>query len=322
MQYRTLGASGIAVSVIGLGMAAIGRPGYINLGHGEDLGGRTSIGDLERHAGADLDAARAAGVTYFDAARSYGRAEEFLSQWLTARRVKPSEVVVGSKWGYVYTADWRVDADVHEVKLHTLENLDQQYDESASLLGRHLRLYQVHSATLESGVLDRPDVVSRLADLRDTGLVIGLTTSGPRQAETIRRAVDIEVGGLPVFGAVQATWNLLEPSAGAALGEAADAGLGIIVKEAVANGRLTSRNADLAERINRLVPEWSLDAIAIAACLNQPWANVVLSGAATAEQLASNMVALSVPVGILAAIPDLSEVSNSYWGIRSDLDWG
>jgi aryl-alcohol dehydrogenase-like predicted oxidoreductase len=44
---------------------------------------------------------------YFDAARSYGRAEEFLGGWLAARGIAPQEVVVGSKWGYVYTANWQ-----------------------------------------------------------------------------------------------------------------------------------------------------------------------------------------------------------------------
>lgn len=321
MEYRNLGRSDIRVSAIGLGMAAIGRPGYINVGHGEDLDGRTSPADLERHAGAILDAARATGITYLDAARSYGRAEEFLARWLDSRNVGSSEIVVGSKWGYVYTADWNVDADVHEVKVHTRENLDRQHGESASLFGAHLRLYQIHSATVESGVLDSPDVMSRLADLRDGGLLIGLTTSGSHQAETIRRALDVEVHGSPVFGVVQATWNLLEPSAGPALAEAANAGFGVIVKEAVANGRLTSRNIDLAARLNPTVPEWPLDAIAIAACLNQPWASVVLSGAATVAQLESNVMALSVPAGVLGTIPDLSEDSDSYWGIRTGLAW-
>lgn len=322
MEYRNLGQSGIRVSAIGLGMAAIGRPGYINVGHGEDLGGRISPADLERHAGTILDAARAAGITYLDAARSYGRAEEFLAHWLNARGVGPSEVVVGSKWGYVYTADWRVDATVHEVKVHTRENLDRQYGESASLLGTHLRLYQIHSATLESGALDSPEVVSRLAELRDGGLLIGFSTSGPHQAETIRRALAVEAHGSPVFGVLQATWNLLEPSAGPALAEAADAGFGVIVKEAVANGRLTSRNTALAARLNPTVPEWSLDAIAIAACLNQPWASVVLSGAATVAQVESNVMALSVPADVLDGIPDLSEESDDYWEIRSNLAWG
>ena len=44
---------------------------------------------------------------------------------------------------------------------------------------------------------------------------------------------------------MQATWNLLEPSAGPALAEARAAGMGVIIKEALANGRLTSRNTDV-----------------------------------------------------------------------------
>lgn len=322
MEYRTLGRSGIPVSAIGLGMAAIGRPGYVNLGHGADLRGRTAPADLEHHAGSVLDAARVAGITYFDAARSYGRAEEFLATWLETRNPSPHKAVVGSKWGYVYTAEWNIDADVHEVKIHTRENLDQQYAESVALLGQRLRLYQIHSATLESGVLDSPAVISRLAELRDGGLVIGLSTSGPHQAETIRRAAAIEVDGVPLFGAVQATWNLLEPSAGPALADAADAGFGVIVKEAVANGRLTPRDPVLAERVGAVVPEWPLDAIALAACLHQPWASVALSGAATVEQLESNLGARLVPMNVLSAIPDLSENADEYWGIRSRLSWG
>ena len=322
MQYRTLGASGVRVSAIGLGMAAIGRPGYINLGHGDDLTGSTSPEGLEGHAGTVMDAALAAGVTYFDAARSYGKAEEFVSRWLESRGVRPSDVVIGSKWGYVYTADWQIDADVHEVKIHTRENLDRQHTESTALLGGYLRLYQIHSATIDSGVLDDPEVIERLGELRDTGLIVGFSTSGPAQADTIRRALGVEVGGRPVFGAVQSTWNLLEPSAGPALAEAADAGLGVIVKEAVANGRLTSRNTELARRIGTISTDWPLDAIAMAACLSQPWSSVVLSGAATDTQLESNVHALMVPSDVVEAIPRLAENPDDYWGTRSGLAWG
>lgn len=322
MQYRTLGSSEVRVSAIGLGTAAIGRPGYINLGHGDDLIGSTSPAGLEAHAGTVMDAALAAGITYFDTARSYGKAEEFVSRWLDGRGVQPGDVVVGSKWGYVYTADWQVDADVHEVKIHTRENLDRQHAESVALLGTYLRLYQIHSATLESGVLDDAEVVERLGGVRDGGVIVGLSTSGPAQADTIRRALEVTWGGRPLFGAVQSTWNLLEPSVGPALGEAAEAGLGVIVKEAVANGRLTPRNEELARRIGETSPGWSLDAIAIAACLNQPWANVVLSGAATAEQLESNVCALAVPADVLSAIPVVAENPDDYWRTRSSLGWG
>ena len=64
---------------MGLGLAALGRPGYINLGHATDLSRDYDVAAMADHAHTVLDAAWAAGIRYFDAARSYGRAEEFLS---------------------------------------------------------------------------------------------------------------------------------------------------------------------------------------------------------------------------------------------------
>lgn len=321
MEYRDLGTTGIRVSAIGLGMAALGRPGYITIGHDVDLAGRTEVADLEHHVFDVLDAAVAGGIGYLDAARSYGRAEQFLAAWLETQGPKAAEIVVGSKWGYTYMADWRVDADVHETKIHTPANLDGQYAQSVGLLGAYLRLYQIHSATQESGVLDDPDVLQRLAGLQATGLAIGLTTSGPDQAETIRRALEIEIDGVRLFDTVQATWNLLETSAGAALAEAAAAGMGVIVKEAVANGRLTSRNPALVQDLEAIAPGWPPDAVAIAACLQQPWATVVLSGAATTDQLASNLTALEVPRHVVEQLPPLAELPEAYWGTRGALPW-
>src|SRR4051812_33575516 len=104
VPLRSLGGTGLRVSPIGLGLAALGRPGYINLGHGGDLAAGTSVPEMERNAHAVLDAAHRRGVRYFDAARSYGRAEAFLASWLDARRLGRDDVTVGSKWGYTYTA--------------------------------------------------------------------------------------------------------------------------------------------------------------------------------------------------------------------------
>ena len=82
-------------------------------------------------------------------------------------------------------------------------------------------------------------MLAALARLRDQGVVVGLSSSGPGQAATIRRALELSVGGDGLPAPAQATWNPLEPSAGLALAEASAAGWGVIVKEAVANGRLT-----------------------------------------------------------------------------------
>ncbi|MGH2545021.1 MAG: aldo/keto reductase [Ardenticatenaceae bacterium] len=286
---------------IGLGLAALGRPGYINLGHAADLAGEYGVEQMERRAHEVLDAAWQAGIWYFDAARSYGRAEEFLGRWLSSRAIPSDEVAIGSKWGYTYTAGWRVEAAKHEVKEHSLPLLRRQWQESQSHLGAHLDLYQIHSATMESGVLDNREVLAELARLKRNGLYIGLSVSGAGQTEVLRRALEVTVDGVRLFDAVQATWNLLEPSAGAALQEVHEAGLGVIVKEALANGRLTPRNdapafseqlALLAQQAKRL--NTTIVALALAAVLAQSWVTVVLSGATTVEQLDSNTKAVTV----------------------------
>src|SRR5262245_57741481 len=140
-------------SRLGLGTAALGRPGYINLAHAADVREHTPEA-MRRQAHAVLDAAYAHGIRYVDAARSYGRAEEFVRDWLASRQLGPGDVAVGSKWGYVYEANWQVDVPVHERKEHSLAMLERQAAESRALLGDYLRLYQIHSATLESGVLE------------------------------------------------------------------------------------------------------------------------------------------------------------------------
>jgi aryl-alcohol dehydrogenase-like predicted oxidoreductase len=325
MQRIAFGRTGLSVTRLGLGLAALGRPGYIDLGREEDLGSRRDVASMERRAHEVLDAAYGAGVRYLDAARSYGRAEAFLASWLEARGLGPDDVTVGSKWGYTYTADWRTDADVHEVKDHSLATLRRQVAESRALLGERLNLYQIHSATLESGVLEDDAVLRDLARLRDEGLAIGLSVSGPRQAETIRRALEIDDGANP-FGAVQATWNLLEPSAGPALAEAHAAGWGVLVKEAMANGRLGPRgegpHRPVLDRVAGAHGS-SVDAVAIAAALANPWAGVALSGAVTPGQLRSNATALDLSLGEdeLADLRALAEAPEAYWRTRSELAW-
>jgi aryl-alcohol dehydrogenase-like predicted oxidoreductase len=315
---------------VGLGLAALGRPGYITVEHARDLAGNYKPGAMEQRTHAVLDAAYAGGVRYFDAARSYGRAEDFLASWLANRRIVPGTVLAASKWGYTYTAGWHVAAERHEVKDHSLATLRRQLAETRTRLGEHLSLYQIHSATLESGVLDDDAVIDELARLKATGLRVGLTLTGTSQSDVLRRALEITRDGKRVFDAVQATWNLLERGAGSALEEAHGAGMRVIVKEALANGRLTERNADpaFASRLAVLRGEaarldTTIDALALAAALARPWTDVVLSGAATTEQLRSNLRAVEVPwkTETDARLQSLTMESGEYWRERSVLPW-
>lgn len=311
---------------LGIGLAAVGRPAYITAHRGADLGAGRSPEDLERRTHALLDAAYSAGIRYVDVARSYGRAEEFAAHWLAARGAH--DVEVGSKWGYRYVGGWDMDAAVHEVKDHSLAAFREQWSATRDLVGDHLGRYLVHSATLDTGVLADAALHRELAGLRDRGIRVGISTSGPRQADAIRRALGVVVDGEPLFTSFQVTWNLLEPSAGPALAEAAGAGAQVVVKESVANGRLAPGAPDGSTGVALVAALAAaegvgLDQLAVAAALAQPWAWRVLSGAATPDQLASHVAAAD-----LALDPDLvdealaaAEDPAAYWAARSDRPW-
>jgi aryl-alcohol dehydrogenase-like predicted oxidoreductase len=313
-----LGETDLEVSRIGIGLAALGRPGYITLGHAGDLAGETEVEQMRAHAHGVLDAAYDAGVRYFDAARSYGLAEEFLGSWMTGHGFGRADVTVGSKWGYAYTAGWRIGAEINEVKDLSIETLRRQEGESQVLLGDTLALYQIHSATIESGVLEDAAVLDELARLRAGGLRIGFTSTGPHQSDTIERAV-----ATGCFDAVQATFNLLDRSAGPALAAARDAGLGVIVKEAVANGRLTDRG-DVPELVTAAaVLGVTPDALALAFVLAQPWVDIALSGASTVSMLLSNLAAIdgSFDEAVAERLAGVVESQDEYWQRRSALPW-
>jgi aryl-alcohol dehydrogenase-like predicted oxidoreductase len=326
MPTTRLGANGPVVSRIGLGLAALGRPAYITSGRDGDLPDRSPAG-MRARTFEVLDAAYAAGVRYADAARSYGRAEEFLAGWLADRGHR--DVVVGSKWGYRYTGQWRLDG-VQEVKDHSQATFTSQLDETRGYLGSAVALYQVHSLTEDSPALGDSALLEALARLRDEGVKVGLSTSGAHQADTLRRALEVTVGQAPLFSATEVTWNLLEPSVAAAAAEAAQAGWAVLIKEALANGRLAP-GGDAARPGSPLAAAaaaagMTADAVALGAALAQPWATLVLSGAVSAAQLQANRMALRVgnETGSSrhqALTEQLAENPAAYWSERSARPW-
>jgi aryl-alcohol dehydrogenase-like predicted oxidoreductase len=180
----------------------------------------------------------------------------------------------------------------------------------------------VHSLTGDSPLWSDGPLLRALAGLRDGGLEVGFSTSGPQQADAVRRGLDLAVDGRPLFSSVQSTWNLLEPSVGGALAEAHAAGLRVVVKEGVANGRLTDRGVPADGPLAAAARERGVgvDALALAAALAQPWCSVVLSGAVTVAQLESNAAATGVPgldvEGLVAP-----EEPEEYWATRARLPW-
>lgn len=318
---------------IGLGLAALGRPSYINLGHGQDFAEDHSETAMEQRAHEVLDAAWNAGVRYFDTARSYGLGERFLANWLNNNTDKTAELTISSKWGYTYTANWDLAATVHEVKEHSLEKLTEQWQQSQTLLSEHLDIYLVHSATFESGILDNRAVLEELDNIKQQQHVsVGISVSGTEQAQIIQQAIDIEIGGERLFDVIQATYNPLERSAEQALQTAHDAGVFVIIKEALANGRLTHRNQvamndanSYLAPIKQLAEQYQngIDAIALAAIQQQPFVDIVLSGASTVEQLLANLQAHQIPndTALFEQLSHIKQSSQDYWSQRSQLAW-
>ena len=128
---------------------------------------------------------------------------------------------------------------------------------------------------------------------------------------------------------MQATFNLLDQSAGAALEAAHRAGMVVIVKEALANGRLTPR-APNSPGLELLQAEaaalgTTVDALALAWVMSHEWVGVCLSGASTVEQLRANADALRLtplPAELFARLGKaLAMPCDEYWAARRSLAW-
>jgi aryl-alcohol dehydrogenase-like predicted oxidoreductase len=306
------------VAQLGLGLAALGRPEYLTIGHAAAVDGRFDPAALERHCHAVLDAAWDGGVRHVDAARSYGYAERFLGSWLAQHPGRRDELVIGSKWGYAYVAGFQRGAEVHEVKEHSTARLAEQWPETVHELGGPPDHYLVHSVTPDSPALRDAELLDRLRSLSDEGVRVGISTSGPQQADVVRAALDLDV-----FSSVQSTWNVLEPSVGPALAEAHAEGWFVVVKEGMANGRLVVEDGTLGSAAD--AAGTGRDALALAIALAQPWVDVVLSGAASVPQLSQNLQALTVDERIVAGLQQqlagAAERPQDYWSTRSGLAW-
>ena len=291
MRYRSLGTSGLVVSVVGLG--------------GNNFGRRLDA-DATR---AVVDAAIEAGITLLDTADTYGgagRSEEILGQVLAGRR---DQVVLATKFGH--------------------RNADMGYGPAAGAKGgrgylmravehsmRRLRtdyidLYQIHTPDPATPI---DETLTALGDLVARGMVryIGHSNfSGWQLAEAAGAARQLGSVG---FVSAQNHWSLLERGAEAEVVPAArHYGLGVLPYFPLANGLLTGKvrrgqppppGSRLAgrpdyitdqklDRVEALI-EWAqqrgvtvLD-VAIGGLAAQPGCSSVIAGATSPEQVKAN----------------------------------
>lgn len=312
---------------LGLGTAAIGRPQYINIKSAINTVGYDF--DSFKNQGLELlNYAYDMGIRYFDTAPGYGLAEELLIDWVSNNRDKKIEVA--TKWGYTYTANFDSNATLHEVKEHSLDKLNEQWEQSKRLLP-FLSTYQIHSATFKSGVLDNMPVLNRLVELKaDYGLRIGITTSGPNQLEVLKKALEVEVDGLLLFDAFQVTYNILDQSIAPLFKHPALKNKRVIIKEALANGRIFPNNnfgnyRDLYDLLELLAGKYGVqvDAIALRFCEDSVNPFTVLSGVSEKQHLIDNLKATQFELSDedMDMLRKFKVSTDKYWDERSSLVW-
>lgn len=311
---------------IGLGTAAIGRPQYINIKR--EAKAPFSLGTFKQKGLEMLDIAYDAGIRYYDTAPGYGLAEQLLIAWV-AKKNDPS-IIVATKWGYTYVANFDPNTKIHEVKEHSLKKLNEQWSVSKQLLP-YLNYYQIHSATLESGVLENKAVLERLFQLKEeNNIKVGLTTTGNNQSEVLQKAMDVHFKGEPFFEVFQCTYNVLDQSIYELGRQILADEKQLVIKEALANGRLFPNAAypaykGLYKELETLSNKYGVgvDAIVLQFCSAKLKGAMVLSGADKPAYLEQNLKATDFELSPqeIEAFAKFKTDPKLYWEERKQLTW-
>jgi aryl-alcohol dehydrogenase-like predicted oxidoreductase len=294
MRYRTLGSSGLLVSVVGLGCN--------NFGRRLDVNGTRAV----------IDAAIDAGITLFDTADIYGgkgASESLMGEVLGARR---DQIVLATKWG-------NQNADMGYGPVAGAKGGRSYLKRAVTQSLRRLRtdyidLYQLHTPDPETPI---DETLLALDELITEGKVryVGHSNfSGWRLADAEHVAREL---GRNRFISAQNEWSLLDRAAEADVVPAArHFGLGVLPFYPLANGLLTgkvrrgrdvpagSRLADRAsyitdeklDRVEALI-EWgerqgaTILEIAIGGQAALPGCASVIAGATSPEQVKANAAA-------------------------------
>ena len=295
MRYRSLGTSGLVVSVAGLG--------------GNNFGRRLDV-DATR---AVVDAAMDAGITLIDTADSYGsgRSEEFLGEVLAGRR---DQVVLATKFGHRNVdLGYGPAAGAKGGRGYIMRAVEQSL---RRLRSDYIDLYQIHTPDPATPI---EETLAALTELVARGMVRYLGHSnfaGWQLAEAAGAARQLGTAG---FVSAQNHWSLLERGAEAEVVPAArHYGLGVLPYFPLANGLLTGKvrrgvpppegsrlagrpdyiTEDKLDRVEALIG-WAqqrgvtvLD-VAVGGLAAQPGCSSVIAGATSPEQVKANAQAAS-----------------------------
>jgi aryl-alcohol dehydrogenase-like predicted oxidoreductase len=294
MRYRTLGDSGLLVSVVGLGC--------------NNFGGRLDVSATR----AVVDAAIDVGITLFDTAEMYGKdggSELALGEVLVGRRDK---VVLATKFGHRrvdmgYGPAAGAKGGRSYIRLAVEKSLRR-------LRTDYIDLYQLHTPDPLTPIEETIAVLDELVTAGKVRYIGHSNLSGWQIADAAHTAAS---AGRTPFISAQNHWSLLERAAEAEVVPAAiHFGLGVLPYFPLANGLLTGKvrrgqevpsGSRLAARAGYVTEEkldkvealiaWgaerdvSILEIAIGGLAAQPGCTSVIAGAMSPEQVKANAAA-------------------------------
>ncbi|MDA1002388.1 MAG: aldo/keto reductase [Chloroflexi bacterium] len=291
---RTLGRTGVEVSVLGFGALEL-------RGDEPRFGRPLEPGQAERVLNGVLDA----GINVIDTAIDYGVAEETIGRHIAHRR---DEYFLATKAGCA------LDPTAHDPTERTIFGVVLQHDYSRAnivagveqslrrLRTDHIDLLQLHfGPTLEE--LEQTDAVETLEQLRRSGKVrfIGSSSMLPRLDDHI---------ALGVFDVFQIPYSALQPEHDDAITRAAHAGAGTIIRGGVARGEPGAGQG--ADRVWQLWDAAALDELLDGATrtefmlrftISHPHLHTTIVGTLNPAHLAENLAAVArgpLPADVVA----------------------
>ena len=296
MKYRTLGKTGLRVSIVGLGT-------MVHAGH---FGPMKDSESLEA-----IETALELGVNFIDTSDAYGAGygETLLGNAFKGRRDK---IVIATKGGNVMVGPNRGK------RIFEPDYISRVMDESLRRLQTdYIDLYQLHNPTVE--VIERGAVWEVLERAKKAGKIrhYGVSINSMEEGTAAVKDGRAET--------IQVEYNLLAQEPAEAFFPAAQqANIGVVARVPLKRGILTGklRQADeqrfqgedvrarsfkgeafaqelgKAEQLKFLVhgPVQSLGQAAIAFCIAHPAVSVVIPGARNAEQMRENAAAADIEI--------------------------
>lgn len=208
LKKVVLGRTGLEVTRLGFGA--------LEMRDVVENGGRLPS---EEHAGAVLNAVLDAGINFIDTAPGYGRSEEFIGRFISARR---DEYYIETKCGRSQTGVPRARSEWSREAI--LRSVDQS-------LGRlkmgYVDVLLLHGPTVED--VETHDCVATLEEVRASGKArfIGVSAIAPH-VETF-----VSWG---VFDTFQIVYSALEPEHEATITAAEAAGAGTVIRGGAVKG--------------------------------------------------------------------------------------